>query len=146
MADDDILDDFLSGFDFGGTNPLEPVTADEWFTQRLMEGKNPHIHTIRYNLMKQFEFRDMLKSKGVFMRREVFDAGKVVLKELSDVEFARIVTEDYITSAHHLSLKFAEAENRGKLSMAKVLDILCAHDVMKATIENTFHLRKDLTD
>lgn len=140
MSDLD-LDDFLSGFDIApGT--MAPLTPEEFVMQRLTEGKNAHIHIVRYHLMQQFEFRDMLKRQGVIMRKNTIENGVQVQRELTSREFASLVCEDYIKTRHHATLQFATHDGRGKVDMAKLMTMVCDHEVMKNTIEDTFFLRR----
>lgn len=140
---DDILDDFLSGFDIpAGT--MSPLTPEEFVMQRLTEGKNSHIAIVRYNLMQQLEFRDMLRKQGVIMRRDTVEHGIAVARELTTREFARVVCEDYIKTRHHATLEFATHDGRGKVNMAKLMDLVCEHDTLKNVIEDTFFLRRGI--
>lgn len=131
---DDILDDFLSGFDIGA-DPLAPMTAEEFVMARLTEGKNARIDIVRYNLKRNYEFRDDLRAKGIKFMREVFDNGAITYKELSNLEYARAINEDYILATCEATIHFAQQEGRGKVNMAKLLDLVCAHERVKEIID-----------
>lgn len=134
---DDLLEDFLSDFDFGGVNPLAPLTAEEFVMQRLTEGKNARIDIVRYNLKRNYEFRDDLRAKGIKFMREVFDINSdgLVYKELSNLEYAKAINEDYLLATSGPTFQFAEAEGRGKVNMAKLMDLVCAHERVKEVID-----------
>lgn len=134
MSDTD-LDDFLADFDFGGTDPLSPTTAEEFVLTRLTEGKNPRIEIIKYNLKRNYEFRDELRAKGITFRREVFEDSKIIHKELTNLEYARAINEEYINSTCGTTIQFAEQEGRGKVNMAKLLDLVNANERIKPIIE-----------
>lgn len=140
---DDLLDEFLSEFDFGGTDPLAPLTSEEFVLQRLTEGKNPRVQIVRYNLIQQFKFRDGLRRRGITFRRDVFSVSHDgnISKELSDLEFAKAVNEDYVNATCAETLKFAVADGRGKVDMAKLMDMLADYEPIKDVINNTHGLR-----
>lgn len=131
---DDILDDFLSGFDIG-SDPLAPMTAEEFVMTRLTEGKNARIDIVRYNLKRNFEFRDELRAKGIKFMREVFSDGAITYKELSNVEYAKAINEEYILSTCDTTIHFAQQEGRGKVNMGKLMDLVCAHERVKEIID-----------
>lgn len=131
---DDILDDFLSGFDIG-TDPLAPLTAEEFVMARLTEGKNARIDIIRYNLKRNYEFRDDLRAKGIKFMREVFSDGTITYKELSNLEYARAINQSYIEDTCGVTIQFAEGEGRGKVNMNKLMDLVNAHERVKEIIE-----------
>lgn len=141
--DDDILGDFLSGFDIA-PDTMSPLTAEEFVIQRLTEGKNAHIHVVRYNLLTQYKVRDVLKKAGVMLRKDIFEHGQRLTRELTDLEYAKIITEDYIRVRHHATLEFATHDGRGKVDMAKLMNMVCDLEVMKNMIEDTHFLRKEL--
>ena len=134
---DDILDDFLSDFDFGGTDPLAPVTAEEFIMQRLTEGKNPRMEIIHYNLKRNFEFRSELRQDGIKFMKEVFENSKIVYKELTSDEYARAINKDYILSTCGATIHFAQQEGRDKLNIGKLLDLVHTHERIKELIEKT---------
>ena len=141
---DDILDDFLSGFDFGDTDPLAPVTPEELFMQRLEAAQNHYIHTIRYNLMNAYKLRNRLRANGITYRKSVFTVtdGQSQYKELTDIDLARAVNADYIKQVHSIKMMFVETEAKGKIDINKLMDLLCDHEVIKDLIENTHLIRE----
>ncbi len=132
---DDLLEDFLSDFDFGGANPLAPLTAEEFVMQRLTEGKNARIDVVRYNLKRNYEFRDDLRAKGIKFMRERFENGAVVYKELSNLEYAKAINEEYLLATSGPTFEFAAADGRGKVDMNKLMDLVCAHERVKEIID-----------
>lgn len=133
MSDD--LDDFLDGFDFGDTKPLEPASAEEYMMQRLTETKNPRMEIIRYNLKSNFEFRDELRAKGVKYMREVFSDGGIIYKELSNADYAKVINEDYILRTCQAAMHFAQQDGRGKVNMGKLLDLVNLEPRIKKLID-----------
>lgn len=131
---DDILDDFLADFDIG-SDPLAPMTAEEFVMARLTEGKNQRIDIVRYNLKRNYEFRDELRARGITFRREVFENGATIFKELSNQEYARAINQSYIEDTCGVTIQFAEGEGRGKVNMSKLVDLVCAHERVKEIID-----------
>ncbi len=137
IMSDDLLEDFLGEFDFQGANPLAPLTAEEFVMQRLTEGKNARIDVVRYNLKRNFEFRDELRVKGIKFMRQVFDVNSdgLVYKELSNLEYAKAINEEYLLATSGPTFEFAAADGRGKVDMNKLMDLVCAHERVKEIID-----------
>ncbi len=143
MSDfDDLMSEFDQPVEVKEPKVVEVISPEEFVLRRLTEGKHARIHTLRYYLGKQIEFRDMLRRKQYNITKLVFSDGATVAKPVADYEFARVVIADYLETAHAPTLAFAAGDGRGKPDMGKVLDMIVAHDVIQATIENTYLLRK----
>ena len=136
----DIMDDIINAF---GLSPkiMEPVTSEDLFMRSMTEGRYEKIYNLRFHLQRELRFHDFVCTKGMNNRREIVEHGQKVYKQLSTMEYARLVLEYAIHAQFEGTLAVSSSQGGKPCDIQKLVDMLCEHEDIKNTINDTFKLR-----
>ena len=136
----DILDDLIKTFDL---NPkmLEPDTSEDIFMTMMTEGKHEKVYNLRFHLNRELSFFDFVCKSGSHPRKEVLDQGRIIYKQLTTLEYSKLVIEYAIHSQFAGTLAVASDRGGKACNIQTLVDRLCEHDGIKNVINNTFFLR-----
>ncbi len=114
-----------------GTNPFQKQTANEWFMTRMTEGKTSHLSAMRWNCIRNLQFRyDLKKIDNLTVCKSTLVNGVPTVREVSDKEYMAAVVRDHIAASHHASMLFAEHDNRGKFDLKAAIQTIIDHPSM----------------
>lgn len=126
------LDDTLAAL---GISAETPTRADELYLI-MTEGKFKKIDNCKYWLTHEMAKFGFLNSKTVRTGREVFNDGKVIIKSLTKVEYAKLMLEYYL-NMYHLPY-FQDLPGRPAADMGKFVDLLMTYEPIKKAVEKDY--------
>src|SRR5262245_45880830 len=99
-SDDDIFDSFLSDLGMGEKELIEdgPPRSSEEVVYEIMGGHR--FDTTLYLIGNQINLYQHLLERNLKVGKSVVEAGKVIDKQITDDEYARLLLRYYLTTFH----------------------------------------------